>query len=163
VLRSLKGDRTVKIVPWARFPVGAAAPDEVRLFALPRAALPGLLGIEIGVGWNRGASAWRPHFEALVRVHEGSHAQARLAPLARAVTGRNAEERVFVLTPPLPGAAAARALVVGLARELTDRRVAERTVADEGPERRLERDEPSSTDGARGRSGKKGEKIRVAA
>jgi hypothetical protein len=144
VYRRLKIDRTLKIVPWARFPTGAKEPDELRLFALPRAALPGLLGIELGVAWTRTASAWRARLEAIVRVHEASDAQARLAlvaPFARPVTGRTPEERVFVLTPRLPGAGAARALVARLVRELTDRRVATADARYRGPERRLERNE----------------------
>ena len=47
--RALAGDRSLRVAPWARVPAGAAAPDELRLLVLPRAAMPGVLGIEVGV------------------------------------------------------------------------------------------------------------------
>jgi hypothetical protein len=145
---ALRREPLLRVAPWARFTAGATEADELRLFVLPRAALPGLLGIELGVAWAHAATAWAPRFEAVIRVHEATDAQARLAlvaPFARAVTGRRPEERVFVLAPRLPGTGAARALVARLSQELTDRRM---TVAAplrggpangyEGPERRAQ-------------------------
>jgi hypothetical protein len=139
VYRRLRTIRTLKIVPWGRLPLGGDAPDELRLFALPRAALPGLSAIELGVGWTRTATTWLARFEAIVRVYEDSDAQARLAlvaPFACAITGRAPEERVFVFVPRLPGAAAARSLAMRLATELTDRRVNLGGATYAGPERR---------------------------
>jgi hypothetical protein len=128
------------IVPWARVPIGAERADELRLLVVPRASLPGLAGIELGVAWRRTATAWAPSFEVLVRAHDGSDAAARLAalaPFARPLTGRKPEEKVVVLTPRVPGRAAAVALVLRVARELVDRRLmAEATGAWKGTERR---------------------------
>jgi hypothetical protein len=141
VFRAVKAMNTLRVVPWGRIPVGGDTPDALRLFLLPRASLPGLGAIELGVAWRRSASAWSPRFQALVRVHEDSDALARLAriaPLARPFTGKKPEERVVVLTPRMPGVRAAVALVVRVSAELTDRRV---TIGGyRGPERRAERD-----------------------
>jgi hypothetical protein len=137
---ALRRETWLKAAPWARVPLGATDPDELRLLALPRAALPGLLAIELGIAWERTPTAWAPRFEAMVRVHEGTDAQGRLAlvaPFRRAFTGRRPEERVFVLLPRMPSIQAARALVVRLARELTDRRL--RIGGYGGQERRAER------------------------
>jgi hypothetical protein len=51
--------------------------------------------------------------------------------------GRRPEERACLLTPRLPGRAAALALVEQVARELADRRM--RIGAYGGPERRVDR------------------------
>jgi hypothetical protein len=62
----------------------------------------------------------------LVRVHGSSAASARmttLAPFARPVPGRHAEERVFRLGPRLPTRDGTLSLMKRLAKELEDRRV----------------------------------------
>ncbi len=136
--RALKKDAMLKVAPWARVPVGASSPDELRLLAVPRASLPGLLGIELGVAWSRTCAGYAPRAEVLVRVHEATDAAARVGQLAAfccPVTGRKAEERVVRLTPCLPGTAAAVSLVQRLASELADRRV--RMGGWEGAERRV--------------------------
>lgn len=114
------------VAPWARVPLGAEVPDELRLLVLPKASLPGLLGIELGIAWTRTTTGFSPRSEVLLRVHDGSDAAARLpqiAPFARPVTGRRSDEKVVRLTPALPGRSAAVELVRRLVREVTDRRV----------------------------------------
>src|SRR5437588_463722 len=49
----LQKREAMRTVPWARVPVGQSNPDELRLMALPRIAMPGLLAIEIGYAYGR--------------------------------------------------------------------------------------------------------------
>jgi hypothetical protein len=138
---ALEKDRAISVVPWARMPLGSDRPDEMRLLVLPRASLPGLVGIELGVSWGRTATGFAPRPEVLIRVHDATDASTRLAkivPFARPMTGRKPEEKVVRILPRLPGGAAALSLVRRLARELVDRRL---TIGGwNGPERRLDRD-----------------------
>ena len=96
-----------------------AESDELRLLVLPRAPLPGLVGLEIGLAWEKVATGYTGSLEVLVRVHDGSAAAARmtaLAPHARPLTGRKTDERVVRLSPRLPGTVAD--LTLRLAQEL---------------------------------------------
>ena len=139
VCAALKKDASLDVAPWVRVPVGTDVPDELRLLVLPKASLPGLVGIELGIAWTRTATGYAPRAEVLVRVHDGSDAAARLpklAPFARPVTGRRQDEKVIRLTPALPGRAAAVALVRRIALEVTDRRVV--LGGWQGPERRFQ-------------------------
>ncbi len=123
--RALKKDKAVRIAPWARVPLGCDHADELRLLVLPRAAMPGLGGIEVGQTWQRTANGYLPVTEVLVRVHDATAAAARmtaLAPFARAVPGRRPDERVVRLAPAFPARRATVALVRRIARELVDRR-----------------------------------------
>jgi hypothetical protein len=139
---TLKKDASLRVAPWARVPLGADHADELRLLVLPRAAMPGLGGIEIGQAWRRTANGFVPMTEVLVRVHDASAAAARLtaiAPSSRAVPGRRPDERVVCLGPALPARRATIALVRRLARELADRRAtADRAFS--GAERRVPAD-----------------------
>jgi hypothetical protein len=137
-----RGAAELRVVPWARIPTGRTSPDELRLLVLPRVAMPGLLGIEVGVAWGRTPTGYAPSPEVLVRVQELTSAAARvsaLAPGARAVPGRRADERVVRLVPRATSRAGTAALVERLASELVDRRkrIAERAKSWSGLERRL--------------------------
>ncbi len=139
VFRALSRKRALRVAPWARVPTGAVEPDEVRILVLPRLAMPGVVGIEVGLAWWRGWSEYSSSPEVLVRVHEASAASARmttLAPRTRPVPGRRPEERVYRLVPRLPGRGWTRALVERVAGELVDRRVPPASTWP-GPERRL--------------------------
>jgi hypothetical protein len=99
--------------------------DELRLLVLPRVAMPGVLGLEVGVGWGSTPVGVSASPEVLARVLEESPAAARLAvelPKLRALPGRRPEERVVRMLPRLPTHAATVALVRALAEALTDRR-----------------------------------------
>jgi hypothetical protein len=139
---TLRSDANLRVAPWARVPLGADRADELRLLVLPRAAMPGLAGIEIGQAWRRTANGFVPVTEVLVRVHDASPAAARMtaiAPSSRAVPGRRPDERVVRLGPALPARRATIALVRRLAGELADRRAAVvrgSNVAFRGAERR---------------------------
>src|SRR5262249_37337608 len=88
--RALRTDEAIKIAPWGRVPTGADRADELRLLVVPRASMPGLTGIEIGLAWQRTANGYTPATEVLVRMHEATAAAARmstLAPRARAPPG----------------------------------------------------------------------------
>jgi hypothetical protein len=139
IFARLARQKTLKVVPWARVPAGCATPDEVRVLVVPRAAMPGLVSIEVGLAWRRGMTSYAPTPGVLVRVHPSSAASARmttLAPFARPVPGRNPDERVFRLGPRLPTRDGALLLVHRLARELEDRRVAAHAAWDRA-ERRI--------------------------
>ncbi len=123
--RVLRRDATIRVSPWARVPTGTSAHDELRLLVLPRAAMPGVVGIEVGVAWTATPSGYAGETEVLVRVRDDSAAAARLvalAPRSRAMTGRKPEERVVRLSPSSSTRAGAVALVRRLASELRDRR-----------------------------------------
>ena len=139
--RVLKRDDSIRVAPWARLPIGTASPDELRLLVVPRAPMPGVVGIEVGVAWIETPAGYVPETEVLVRVHDASAAAARMIALGshhRTVPGRKTDERVLRLVPALPSRGGAVALVRRLARELRDRRktVPEHQVA-RGQERRL--------------------------
>jgi hypothetical protein len=122
----LRGVRGLRVSPWGRVPNGRARPDELRLLVLPREAMPGLAGIEVGLGWGRAATSFVAAPEVLVRVHEATAASARMISLAPGivpVTGRKPEERVYRLSPRVPTRRATRALVEALGVRLVDRRV----------------------------------------
>ncbi len=138
--RALKRDTALRVAPWARVPVGATIPDELRLLVLPRAAIPGVVGIEVGVAWLATPSGYAPETEVLVRVREATAAAARmvaLRPRSRSVHGRKTDERVVRLVPALPTRAGALALVRRLASELRDRRKSLPGVVWSGADRRL--------------------------
>jgi len=123
----LRRETWLRASPWARVPTGATEADELRLLVLPRASMPGLAGIEVGVAWRpAGAGFWGAP-EILVRVHDATAAAAKLttlAPGSRPVTGRRPEERVVRIEPSIPTLRGVLDVVVPLARELVDRRVA---------------------------------------
>ena len=138
--RVLSRDASLRVSPWARVPLGATAPDDLRLLVLPRAAMPGVVGIEVGVAWIATPAGYAPETEVLVRVREATAAAARLVALGphrRPVHGRKIDERVVRLTPALPSRAGAVALVRRLAQELRDRRKSLPGIKWPGAERRL--------------------------
>jgi len=138
--RVLRRDPTLRVAPWARVPLGTSTHDELRLLVLPRAAMPGVVGIEVGVAWSATPAGYASETEVLVRVRDESPAAARLValtPRARAVTGRKPEERVVRLSPSSSTRAGVVALVRRLASELRDRRVALPEPSWSGAERRL--------------------------
>jgi hypothetical protein len=138
--RSLKRDAALRVAPWARVPTGASVPDELRLLVVPRAPIPGVVGIEVGVAWTATPAGYAPEPEVLVRVREATAAAARmvaLAPGRRAVHGRKTDERVVRLVPTLPSRAGTIALVKRLASELRDRRKSLPGPVWSGAERRL--------------------------
>jgi hypothetical protein len=118
--------------------VGRVEPDEVRILAVPRAGMPGLVGIEVGLAWRNGATSYVASPAVIVRVHESTAASARmtsLAPFARAVPGRRPEERAYRLVPRFPTRNGTLALVRRLGLELVDRRLTAQSWEQE--ERRL--------------------------
>jgi hypothetical protein len=113
----------------------AGGVDELRLLVLPRAVMPGVIGVEIGRAWSTTPAGWAATPEVLVRVLEGSSAAAKLArvlPKARAMPGRRGEERVVRLVPRKASRACTVALTQGLAEALTDRRTSAPPQAWEG-------------------------------
>jgi hypothetical protein len=130
----------LRVVPWARVPAFTSEHDELRLLVLPRASMPGLLGIEVGVAWPRDTAHAAPSPEILVRVQDTSAAAAKLvtlAPRVRSCPGRKLNERVVRMQPPLPTGHATKALVMALSQAFVDRRTRPAPAKWEGLERRL--------------------------
>jgi hypothetical protein len=125
--RSLRAMSGVRVAPWARVAPDGVTADELRLLVVPRVAIPGLIGLEIGLAWNRTPVCWAAMPEVLARVFEGTSAAAKLArevPRAHSMPGRRPDERVVRLLPRLPTRSSTIALIRGLADLLTDRRTA---------------------------------------
>ena len=140
VFRRLKKVKDARVVPWVRVPLATTDPDELRLLALPRAAMPGLYGIEVGVAWGPTMVGYASAPEVLVRVEGGSAADVRMAllvPDARPAPGRRHDERVYRLSPHTGTRRGTALLVVRLLAELADRRQKVAELARfRGPERR---------------------------
>jgi hypothetical protein len=122
LLRRVAG---LRVVPWARIAPDGAGADELRLLVLPAVAMPGVLGVEIGLAWSSTPVSWASTPEVLARVLEGSPAAMKLGrevPRLRPMPGRRAEERVIRLLPRAPTRSSTIALVRRLAEVLTDRR-----------------------------------------
>jgi hypothetical protein len=125
----------LRVVPWARVAIDGTV-DELRLLVPPPVAVPGLVGLELGLGWSETLVGCAKVPGVLVRVLEGSAAAARVArfaPHARAVLGRRREERVYRFTAPSPAEGDAVALVRALASLVTDRRSAREGSAASAP------------------------------
>jgi hypothetical protein len=138
--RRLRLDEALRVTPWARLAERPAGADELRLLVLPRAAMPGLIGVEMGLAWCSTPVGWTARPEVLARVVDGTPAAARLAVELRGVRlvpGLRADERVAVLNPRSPTRLGGVALVRTLAAALTDRRVAHPPRAWNAPDRRL--------------------------
>jgi len=123
-LRLAKED-SLRLAPWVRVPTGCTEADELRVLVVPRSAIPGLVGIEVGMCTWHAVTCYGRSPEVLVRVHESSAASARMTTLAAfpgPVPGRLPEERVYRLVPRLPTRDGTARLVRRLGRELADRR-----------------------------------------
>jgi len=123
---SLRGSASIRVAPWARITQDGSI-DELRLLVIPRTAMPGLVGIELGLACRRSPAATVGMPEILVRVLESSAASAGLAkwaPASRLLPGRRPDERVLLLVPATPTCRASTALVKEVAATLTDRRLA---------------------------------------
>lgn len=123
--RQLHASDSLRVAPWARVLPDGGSIDELRLLVLPRAAMPGVIGLEVGLAWAATPVGWAPLPEVLARVLDGSAAAARIAgllPDARALLGRRPEERVVRLIPSAPTPTSTVALARALADALTDRR-----------------------------------------
>jgi hypothetical protein len=137
--RAFHGLRSVaalRVTPWARLVDQPPGPDELRLLVLPRAAMPGLIGVELGLSWCSTPVGWTARPEVLARVVDGTPAAAKLAtelPGVRLAPGLRADERVAVLQPRSTARLGGVALVRALATALTDRRVARPAAAGERP------------------------------
>jgi len=139
LFRALQRLPALRVAPWSR-------PDELRLLVLPRVAMPGVVGVEVGLAWSSTPVGWAATPEVLARVLDGSAAAARLArdlPGTHVVPGRRPDERVMRLVPHALTRAAAVALVRALADALTDRRSSVQATAWTQPDRRRSRPAPS--------------------
>jgi hypothetical protein len=131
---------------YGRVPTGESKWDEARLRALPRGAMPGVRGVEVGVVDARTLTGFLPTAEVLVRVFDGSPAHARLESLSDdvlgrrvALPGRETDEKVIRLAPAAAEPKEVEALLVTLAGELHDRRNAKPSKGYAGRDRRAAR------------------------
>ncbi len=130
----------LRVAPWARVAQDGSI-DELRLLVLPRLAVPGLVGIEMGLAWSSTPVGGVGLPEVLVRFLHSSDASSRLTealPRERSLPGRRPEERVVRLLPRWPTCDASVVLAGELAGVLTDRRAAP-FVSCSGRERRTAR------------------------
>lgn len=153
VFARLRRVASLRVSPWARIPEASPAPvpDELRLLVLPRAAMPGVLGVEVGLAWSHSPTGWVGTPEVLARVLDGSAAATRLAremPAARVVPGRRPEERVMRLVPRSPTRGRTAALVRSLTDVLTDRRVVLAPATWKGQDRRAPAPPPDAVPSA---------------
>jgi len=116
--RGLRGRPALRAVPWARVPEGSAEPDELRVLVKVRDGIDGFVGLEVALEPQRGLFGVGAAPFVLVRVREGSLAE-RALPGAAFSRGRKNEERVAVLTPPLPTLGLTLSLVERIATRLT--------------------------------------------
>ena len=120
--RRLRGMAGLRVTPWARVAPDGVTADELRLLVMPRVAMPGVIGLEIGLAWSSTPVCWAATPEVLVRVVDGSEAARRLArdvPHVRSVPGRRPDERVIRLLPRAPTRSSTVALTRALAEALT--------------------------------------------
>jgi hypothetical protein len=137
--RRLRPIAALRVTPWARIADQPPGPDELRLLVLPRAAMPGLIGVELGLSWCSTPVGWTARPEVLARVVDGTPAAAKLAvelPGVRLAPGLRADERVAVLHPRSTSRLGGVALARAVAAAFTDRRVAHPPQAWSAPERR---------------------------
>lgn len=129
--RKLRAIDALRTTPYARI-VEGGGPDELRLLVLPRAALPGLVGVELALAWSSTPVGWAATPEVLVRVLDATPAAAKLTALVRgmrAVPGRRPDERVVRLVPRSGTAAGCAAFVNFLACSLRGQAAASRLQA----------------------------------
>jgi hypothetical protein len=106
---------TLVVTPIGRMAAANGELDELRLSIAPARAVPGLLGIELGIELRErfGGFAARP--VVVVRAAEGSECQRALPRGLTWMRGRSAEERASLVRPKLPTVA----LSVALLQELS--------------------------------------------
>lgn len=124
--RRLRATPGLRAAPWGRLALDGAI-DEIRVLVLPRASMPGVVGIEVGQAWCSTPVGWASVPELLVRVTDGSAAAAKLARMTSTLkesvfVGRKPDERVVRLVPRGPAASDAVALARAVALELAERR-----------------------------------------
>jgi hypothetical protein len=118
----LRKDKGLRVVPWARIPEGRTEPDELRLLVMPRAALAGLMAIEIGMEYEQGGGGPVALPCVIVRALDGSPSYRALPRSVVWTRGRKPEERVAVIRLSLPTRAALFSLVERLTKLLRDDR-----------------------------------------
>jgi hypothetical protein len=109
VARRLARDSSLVVKPIGRVAAADGQLDELRLAISPARAVPGLLGVELGLEPRHAGVGPRPVF--VVRAAEGSECQRRLPRGLTWTRGRAAEERACLVRPKLPNLAHSVALL----------------------------------------------------
>ena len=127
--RRLAARKDLRAKLYGRVPMGAERCDEARLRALPRRAMPGVRGLEVGVVESKTLTGFLPAAEVLVRVFDGSPAHMALEGVSEAalgprtaVPGRSTDEKVLRFAPEVSALRELEGLLAKLAAALTDRR-----------------------------------------
>jgi hypothetical protein len=107
--RCLARDASLVVKPIGRVAAADAQLDELRLAITPARAVPGLLGVELGLEPRHAGVGPRPVI--VVRAAEGSECQRRLPRGLTWTRGRSAEERACLVRPKLPNLAHSVALL----------------------------------------------------
>jgi hypothetical protein len=109
VARRLARDPSLVVKPIGRVAAADGQLDELRLAISPARAVPGLLGVELGLEPRHAGVGPRPVL--VVRAAEGSECQRRLPRGLTWTRGRAAEERACLVRPKLPSLAHSVALL----------------------------------------------------
>lgn len=127
--RRLAARKDLRARLYGRVPTGAERCDEARLRALPRRAMPGVRGLEVGVVESKTLTGFLPAAEVLVRVFDGSPAHMALEGASEAalgartaVPGRSTDEKVLRFAPEGTAPREVEGLLAKLTAALTDRR-----------------------------------------
>lgn len=127
--RRLATRKDLRAKLYGRVPTGAERCDEARLRALPRRAMPGVRGLEVGVVESKTLTGFLPAAEVLVRVFDGSPAHLKLEGSSEAtlgprtaIPGRSTDEKVLRFAPEGSTPRELEGLLAKLTAELSDRR-----------------------------------------
>jgi hypothetical protein len=114
--RQLTHAQGLKVIAWARFPEGEAAPDELRLRVIPPRTVPGFLGLE--VVYCQIADTQESTVSLLLRAEDGTAAQQVWRGQLVWQRGRRADERVATYPLIWPSCALAEDVIVQMLRDL---------------------------------------------
>jgi hypothetical protein len=117
LLRRLRRDQALRVVPWARIPDEVARPDELRLLIVPRHPREGLIGVEVAAEYCAGPGGSVELPCVVVRAIEGSPSHGALPRSVVWSRGRRPRERVAIIRPKLP----LRSMVLALVRNVVAR------------------------------------------
>jgi hypothetical protein len=102
VRRRAPAFKGVQVQGMGRYALGTEVPDELRLKLELSRSVPGLLALEVGLGFAQGSFGRLALPSIIVRVRDGSEAHRATPRDAEWSRGRDAEERVAVVRPSLP-------------------------------------------------------------
>jgi hypothetical protein len=121
--RQLRKKDGLTVSALARYPLGQAEPDELRLLVASANMPAGFLAIEVGLEYQAGTGGVVDLPCVIVRVQDDSIAYFALPRTVVWTRGRTPDERVTVLRPQLPTRAQCNALILELVERFRSRPV----------------------------------------